>query len=882
MQYWKVKAVKVTPSMILLSSLIITGCQDKTSDDALLARQSTKACETKYTDYCDSDGDGISDSKERESGWDSNDPHVPVENGNRDYDGDGIKNGRESVANWDMNDPNDPVNNGNFDSDGDGVKDGREAIEGWDSNDPNSPVIDGDADEDRDGINKGLEEIEGWSDTNPDDPVKNGDSDSDGDGIKNGKETIEGWNPDDPNDPVNKGDSDSDGDGIKDGKETIEGWDPSDPNDPVANGASDDDGDGLENGREVVEGWDPNAPNDPVVDGNIDSDGDGIPNGKETIEGWDPNDPSDPYDGFCSMPQEDGKPDCGGEDNDGDGQGDNGSSNLNGYCEAGEHHTPDCDGLYVSPAEDGSIDGNKGSALTDLAVTPEALGLEQDLKGQLSATATFANDMQKNVSGLVVWLSDNESVASVYNPADSGYDGHKSTVDVTANSSGETDISATGSSKSSSARITVTEPGAVLTNTVLLKLENTHVAVGLTNQAFVEYKVEGSDQTRTTLDIADTDAITWSVSPVTEGLSIDAEGKITVGKNDKTIALIGSNSITATATYKSTGIFNGVTSQSETFSLTLGTVSDTNVALSKDGTTLSTTDSIYKGDNLKAAAVLTDGNGDEYITSDPDLVEWNISPASSGVTIDSDRNIDTSNADTSQGPIKVTITWTGKGGLDGQNGSYEMTINDAFSNFSNAACGSQLNDTDQENAKGSCLKIATAEVDGKALWYTSSPSVALVQELGFVTSKGDINTNNGLTYVDGYNESGSQGPNGGVFARFDQLSYDGVGIENSQYARWCKHLASINYAGRDNWRPTNAHELGLNTNDSTDLGVTQGQGLRNIKGNMWQNYGWPTDRHYWSTTFKSGDRYYNLDLGDSQFRFDQPTSEADYVSCVSE
>lgn len=38
MQYWKVKAVKVTPSMILLSSLIITGCQDKTSDDALLAQ----------------------------------------------------------------------------------------------------------------------------------------------------------------------------------------------------------------------------------------------------------------------------------------------------------------------------------------------------------------------------------------------------------------------------------------------------------------------------------------------------------------------------------------------------------------------------------------------------------------------------------------------------------------------------------------------------------------------------------------------------------------------------------------------------------------------------------------------------------------------------
>ena len=527
MQYWKIKPVKVTPAMILLSSLIITGCQDKTSDDALLARHSTKACETEYTDYCDSDGDGISDSKEKESGWDSNDPHVPVENGNRDYDGDGIKNGRESVANWDMNDPNVPVNNGNFDSDGDGIKDGREAIEGWDSNDPNSPVIDGDADEDRDGINKGLEEIEGLSDTNPDDSVKSGDSDSDGDGIKNGKETIENWNPDDPNDPVNKGDSDSDGDGIKDGKETIEGWDPSDPNDPVASGASDDDGDGIENGQEVVNGWDPNEPNDPVVDGNIDSDGDGIPNGKETIEGWDPNDPSDPYDGVCSSPQEDG--------------------------------TPDCDGA--------------------------------------------------------------------------------------------------------------------------------------------------------------------------------------------------------------------------------------------------------------------DNNGDD---------------------------------------------------------------NDSFSNFSNAVCGGQLNDTDKENAKGSCLKIATASVDGKAFWYTSSPSVSLVQELGFVTFKGGINTNNGLTYADSWTESGAHGPTGGVFARFDQLSYDGVGIENSQYARWCKHLASINYAGRDNWRSASVHELGIHPANADELGLSKGQGLRNVKGNMWLNFGWPTELHYWTTTLYNQSYYLNLDLGDSQYRYSQYNSQADYASCVSE
>ncbi len=172
----------------------------------------------------DSDGDGLSDKNEKESGMNPK---------KADTDNDGLNDGAE-VKKY----KTDPLK---ADSDGDGLNDGAEV-----NQHKTNPLI---ADSDGDGLNDGAEVNQYKTD-----PLK---ADSDGDGLNDGAEVNQY-----KTDPLK---ADSDDDGLSDGEEINQY-----KSDPLM---ADSDGDGLNDGVEVNQ-----HKTDPIK---ADSDGDGLSDGDE-------------------------------------------------------------------------------------------------------------------------------------------------------------------------------------------------------------------------------------------------------------------------------------------------------------------------------------------------------------------------------------------------------------------------------------------------------------------------------------------------------------------------------------------------------------------------------------------------------------------------
>jgi hypothetical protein len=227
----------------------------------------------------DSDGDGLTDDKEKALGTD------PLSD---DSDKDGLKDGTEVDLGTD------PLSD---DSDKDGLKDGTEVDLGTD------PLK---MDSDMDGLTDKQEVEGGTNPTNPDmdaDGLKDGKelsigtspyvADTDGDGLKDGDEVAGGT------DPLS---ADTDGDGLSDLEElTMYGTDPT---------QTDTDGDGLTDNVELSKGTDP---------GVADTDGDGLEDGKETELGTDPLLSDSDYDGLSDADELAKKTDPLVADTDGDG-----------------------------------------------------------------------------------------------------------------------------------------------------------------------------------------------------------------------------------------------------------------------------------------------------------------------------------------------------------------------------------------------------------------------------------------------------------------------------------------------------------------------------------------------------------------------------------
>ncbi|URM15075.1 DUF1566 domain-containing protein [Vibrio splendidus] len=157
--------------------------------------------------------------------------------------------------------------------------------------------------------------------------------------------------------------------------------------------------------------------------------------------------------------------------------------------------------------------------------------------------------------------------------------------------------------------------------------------------------------------------------------------------------------------------------------------------------------------------------------------------------------------------------------------------------FNAYVCGGQVGDDDKANAAGDCIKVA--ESGGKL--YTGTPSVPFLQAIDYAG------------YSSTLTETGSQGPSGGVFARFNR----------SEANQLCTQYNNINLQGKSNWRLATKDEL---------------VSLYSTYSNMFAAKGWATLRYYWSST-PNGGYYYLVNLYHGTVFND--SSKPRYASCVS-
>lgn len=204
-----------------------------------------------------------------------------------------------------------------------------------------------------------------------------------------------------------------------------------------------------------------------------------------------------------------------------------------------------------------------------------------------------------------------------------------------------------------------------------------------------------------------------------------------------------------------------------------------------------------------------------------------------------------------------------------------------------------IDDNDQENAIGNCLKIHEIldPDDGRTKWFTSTPNETMLNYLGYTID--NSSHNEGATYsslagaFDGSPPENGFAP-GGRYAEFRQ---DGKGaiIENGingQYDRWCQNLSTLHFAGQSNWHRATFDEMNnlyrFNNNDDID---------------MYSRFGWPASKSYWTSS--RAYQYFDPNstiwfatrilTHDEEYGLDAPNgidSGANavpfYVSCVSE
>ncbi len=249
------KILNTTLMSLLLAGYIVnfSGClDDRTYFDN--GKSSLKPTNLHPTPD-DSDGDGLSNEREKELGTDPNNP---------DSDGDGIVDGGE--VDTTKTDPKNP------DTDSDGLKDGDEVF--THDTDPNNPDTDGDGLNDGDEVNKYH--------TDPKNP------DTDGDGLNDGDEVNKLGT-----DPLKK---DTDNDGVSDGLE-VRGAITKDEFRKDQNGNEY----GVDNPANTHHKDNPDVID--ALDPMNDSDMDKRPNRPETVKGTDPLDPESFYPWIYETPK---------------------------------------------------------------------------------------------------------------------------------------------------------------------------------------------------------------------------------------------------------------------------------------------------------------------------------------------------------------------------------------------------------------------------------------------------------------------------------------------------------------------------------------------------------------------------------------------------
>ena len=181
-----------------------------------------------------------------------------------------------------------------------------------------------------------------------------------------------------------------------------------------------------------------------------------------------------------------------------------------------------------------------------------------------------------------------------------------------------------------------------------------------------------------------------------------------------------------------------------------------------------------------------------------------------------------------------------------------------------------IDNADSYGASDNCIK--TREIvdsnDDKNKWFTSNPTKAVVEHLGY--TEDDTVTNSGDTYSrlssgDGFPMFRQDG-DGVLVVSVEDPHNEQIGV-NGQYDRWCQKLAKINFAGQSNWRRTTISELKALAKSST---------------NGMADFNWPLGLSYTSTNGsgqRNGTYLANSLKNDSQDFYYGP--DGAYASCVS-
>ncbi|HHY0447917.1 TPA: hypothetical protein ACVU4T_004909, partial [Vibrio parahaemolyticus] len=390
---------------------------------------------------------------------------------------------------------------------------------------------------------------------------------------------------------------------------------------------------------------------------------------------------------------------------------------------------------------------------------------------------------------------------------------------------------------------TFTTVPADITNLVVEPLDGSTVVVG------VPYRLR-AEAVQANGELFDaTDKVTWT--------SDDSTVDIDETKKTVTFSEGGNDTVTLTATPNDESFGEYATPATSTVTVLKPEVQG--IIVTPPEKTIGTEEST----ELKAYAYYSYGKEPLDVT---ESVTWSVELAEGesdtyGVTVDVEEGsgVATVTSSTQTGVVKVTAT------DDVGNSNFSVvTVEELL-----PMCGSGVDDTDQTNAVGACLKVAS---DSAGRWFTSTPSLAVMELLEYTLESSD--TNSGDTYASTYTETGSYGPIDGVFARFRQ---DGNGViapgegddvnagVDGQFDRWCQKLVSLNFAGKNDWhRPTKDELVGL----YSDVG-----------GSLWGARGWPISTSYWSASV-DGSAYNFVNLLVGSVNSTSP-SNVFYASCVS-
>jgi hypothetical protein len=490
------------------------------------------------------------------------------------------------------------------------------------------------------------------------------------------------------------------------------------------------------------------------------------------------------------------------------------------------------------------------ATITDIAISPDIdelpVGFSQTFEAfAVADTGANAKLNENQVSWTVtsdVGVSGTDNGDGTYTVESKG-----TGVDVTVTASLNADAFPDVSGNDLSKEETFTTVPADITNLVVEPLDGSTVVVG------VSYRLR-AEAVQANGELFDaTDKVDWASDDST--VDIDEIAKTV------TFSEGGNDSVTLTATPNDDSFGEYATPATSTVTVLKPEVQG--IIVTPPEVTIGAEEST----ELKAYAYYSYGKEPLDVT---ESVTWSVEDAGEGdtygVTVEVGSGVATVTSSTQAGVVKVTAT-------DGA-GNSNFSVVTVDGPFVLKICGSgatdldNIDDTDQANAKGACLKVASDSADH---WFTSTPSIAVMDALGYTSDNSNINS--GDTYAGTYIE-GSLGPANGEFARFRQ---DGKGVINpnegdnanagvdGQFDRWCQKLASLNFAGKNDWhRPTKDELKGL---------------YSHVGGSLWDARGWPTDDAYWSATVIVPP-YYDVLLSNGNVVSSYPYN-GKYASCVS-